>query len=389
MLTEQSKQSGLNALNSIVNTINSSMDLDLILDLILDTAIEIMNAERGFIMMLDSRENELVFKTARNIDKTTLWSDNFLISRTIINDVVMNQKGILSHNAAEDPRYMGTPSVVQFGLRSIIAAPLKVKGTCNGAIYLDNRFKHGIFNEDDFNFMTVFAHEVAIAMENARLENEKNYIHEILKQYVSPDVADEIIKNGLDIDLMGENRDITVLFVDIRGFTTLSETEAPHKLVSQLNEFFKAVSGIIFSKRGTVFKFLGDGMMAGWGAPVEDPQKNEHALSAGLEILSLISSMNNRWHEKNKPCFKIGIGIHSGTAMTGIIGCSRRKEYSILGDVVNTASRLESLNKEYGSEMIVSESALKGTSLAVFFERIGNVTLRGKKESICVYKACK
>ena len=379
------KQSRLLALNSILKAINSESGLQEILDLVLDSAIEILHAERGFIV-LSGIIDDLVFKAGRNIEKNTLESEKMQISKTITKEVIKSGKGIISHNAMSDSRYMQNSSIIHFGLRSIIAVPLIVKGISVGAIYLDNRFKNGIFDEDDFDFMTIFAHECAIAMEQKRLLDERNYINEILKRYVSPSVADEILKNGLDIDLKGELREVTILFADIRNFTTLSETTPPQLLLAQLNELFESAVSVIFEKRGTLFKFLGDGFMAGWGAPLEDNNHAESAVIASLEILKELEKLNKVWTEKQCFNLKIGIGIHSGFATAGIIGSSKRREYSVMGDTVNTASRLESLTKEYLSELIISEQTLQQTSLSQLFEKIGKIELRGKKTAVTIYK---
>lgn len=381
------RQSRIHSLNSILKAINSNLKLQEILDLILDNAIKILHAERGFIVITGIIEGELIFKAGRNIEKNTLESEGMQISRTITQDVIKSGKGIISHNAMSDPRYMQNPSIIHFGLRSVIAVPLVVKEKSVGAIYLDNRFKNGIFNEDDFDFMNIFAHDCAIAMEQARLLDERNYIHEILKRYVSPSVADEILKNGLDIDIKGETREVTILFADIRGFTTLSEITPPHLLLKQLNELFESATSIIFKQRGTLFKYLGDGFMAGWGAPLEDDNHAENALNASIELLNALENLNkSSWAQKGFPMIKMGIGIHSGIATAGIIGSYKRREYSIMGDTVNTAARLEALNKEYSSNLIISEQTLNKTSLAGLFKKIGKTAVRGKKTAITLYK---
>jgi adenylate cyclase len=373
-------------LGSIVDVINSTLDISRILEMIMDNAMELMGAERGFIMLIDPRTEELNFKIARNIDRNTLKSDELEISRSIVHDVFREQKGILTHNAVQDPRYRNNPSVRAFGLRSVICVPLMVKGSCVGVIYLDNRFKLGIFSEDDLEFMKIFAHEIALAMDNARLEEEKAIIKELFKQYVSPEVADEILSRGEELNLRGEKRVVTVFFVDIRGFTTLSEKYPPRELINQFNEFAREMVDILFRHRGTLLKYLGDGLMAAFGAPLEEQNDAMRAVMAALEMQKRMELVNRSWEEQGKPPFRIGIGMNTGEALVGTVGCLERCEYTVIGDVCNTASRLEGLTKEYGCSFIISEATYACVRDHCSAQCLGTVAIRGKEEPVTIYK---
>lgn len=376
----------LNSIEKITDVINSTLDIELILEMIMNTAMKLMGAERGFIMMLDPCLFKLEFRIARNIDRKKLESEELQISRTIVEQVFRSKNSILTHNAAQDPRYMDNPSVKAFGLRSVICVPLMIKGECQGVIYLDNRFKFGIFTENDLDFMKIFAHETAMAMENARLEEEKSLIKELFKSYVSPEIAEEIIQRGTEFDLRGEKRVVTIFFVDIRGFSSLSEIVPPHDLFQQLNNLFEEMARIIFIHNGTLLKFLGDGIMAAFGAPLSEKDDARRAVFACLEILEKLKYLNKTWAQTGLSELEIGIGMNTGEALVGNIGCNERREYSVIGDVANTAARLEKLNKEYNCKFIISEDTYKEVKDICNAEFLGNVSLRGKSKPVSIYK---
>jgi adenylate cyclase len=373
-------------LSTIVSAINSTLNIEVVLQIIMDNAIELMGAERGFIMMIDPTTYRLEFRVARNIDRKSLKSEELEISRSIVRQVFEKKTAALTHNAGDDPRYKDKPSVRKFDLRSVIAVPLLVKGKCVGVIYLDNKYKLSIFNDDDLDFMKLFAHQVALAMENARLEEEKALIKKLFTNYVSPEVVEEILERGGEFDLRGEKRVVTTFFSDIRGFTTLTETLPPSDLILQLLDYRQEMVDILFNFRGTLIKLLGDGIMGVFGAPLGDADDAERAVKAGIEMVDMSDKLNGMWKEVGMPEFRIGIGMDTGEALVGVMGCHERREYDVLGDVVNTASRLESLNKEFGSAFLITEATYRCVKHFITCEDMGEVAIRGKSEKIRVYK---
>jgi len=381
-------QRRLEALGNIVNAVNSALNIEAVLKIIMDNALELMGAERGFIMLIDPATNRLEFRAARGIDRKSLKSEELEISRTIVKQVFEKKAPVMTHNAASDPRYLDRPSVRAFGLRSVISVPLLVKGRCTGVIYLDNRFKLGIFNDDDLDFMKLFAHQVALAMENARLEEEKAAIQRLFTNYVSPEVVEEILRRGGDYDLRGEKRVVTTFFLDIRGFTALAETHDPNMFIWQLVDFRQEMVDILFNYRGTLNKFLGDGIMGVFGAPLTDSDDAERAVKAGKEMVEMSAKLNSFWKDEGMPEMRIGIGMHTGEALVGVMGCHERREYDVIGDVPNTASRIESLNKDFGSSFLITEATYQRVSHCITCEDMGEVAVRGKEEKIRVYRVC-
>ena len=175
-------------------------------------------------------------------------------------------------------------------------------------------------------------------------------------QYVSKDVYDQLVANPDLARLGGQRRQMTVLFSDIRGFTTVSEKGQPEEIVAILNEYFTRMVEIVFAHKGTLDKFVGDMVMALFGAPLDDPNHAEHAVDAALEMIRELNRLNEKWTAEGRPALDIGIGINTGPMIAGNIGSEAIMSYTVIGDAVNLGARLESLNKEYGTRIIISEA---------------------------------
>lgn len=177
-------------------------------------------------------------------------------------------------------------------------------------------------------------------------------------RYVSPAVVEELMSNPDSVSLGGQRRDLTIMFVDIRGFTAYSENKAPEQVVSRLNEYLTAMTGVIFRFGGTLDKYLGDGLMAIFGAPVFFPDHVQRAIQAAIEIQEVIDELNRSWTEKNEPPLKIGVGINTGSVLVGNVGSPERMDYTVIGEDVNLASRVEGLTKTFGTLVIISERSV-------------------------------
>lgn len=374
------------ALKTIIEEITSSSGIHEMMEKTLKNAMSIMKAERGFIMA-KTPDGDLRIDTKANMDDDLEdETRDIAISRSIVMRVFESGEPVLTHNAMLDSRFTKISSIIKNGVRSVIAVPLLERNVVTGVIYIDNRLQNGVFNDDDLEFMKFYSMEIGIAIDKIRLESEKNYLYKILKEAVSSEVADQILKNGLEIDCLGERKEAAVIFADIRDFTTISEKLSPHKLMTILNAFFEKMTEIVLQSNGCLLKFLGDGFMASFGAPVSTKSPSEKAVMAGISMIAKLSDLNDELFRDYGIRLKIGIGIHSGIVTAGVIGSSLRKEYTLIGDVPNTASRLESLTKDYKAQLIVSEDTLRDTYFQNIFKEIGTVKIRGKKNKLKIYK---
>ena len=217
-------------------------------------------------------------------------------------------------------------------------------------------------------------------------ERSRKWITSIFGKYVSPVVIDNLIKNPELINLGGEKRNITIFFSDIRGFTSISEKLVPEELVHLLNEYLTEMTSIIITNDGLVDKYMGDAIMAFWGAPLEQPNHAEMACSSSLKMIVKLRELQKKWKKEGIPSLNIGIGLNSGDAIVGNMGSSSRFDYTAMGDNVNLASRMEGLNKIYGSNIIITEKTQKVIKNNFETRMLDAVKVKGKKKPIFIFE---
>ena len=215
---------------------------------------------------------------------------------------------------------------------------------------------------------------------------EKRKMKKLFGQYVSKDVYDQLVANPALARLGGQRREMTVLFSDIRGFTTVSESGQPEAIVGMLNEYFTRMVDLVFAHKGTLDKFVGDMVMALFGAPLDDPHHADHAVEAALEMIEALASLNARWKAEGRPELDIGIGINTGPMIAGNIGSDAIMSYTVIGDAVNLGSRLESLNKQYGTRIIISEATRERLSRPYRLRPLGDVVVKGKTQPVAIFE---
>ena len=215
---------------------------------------------------------------------------------------------------------------------------------------------------------------------------EKRQVKKLFSRYVSKDVYDQLVANPSLAALGGARRHMTVLFSDIRGFTTMSEKGSPEDVVSQLNELFTRMVAVVFSHRGTVDKFVGDMIMALYGAPLDDEEHAEHAVQTALAMITTLNDLNREWAEQGKPQLDIGIGINTGEMIAGNVGSDTIMSYTVIGDAVNLGARLESLNKDYGTRIIISEATRARLKGRYDIHPLGDVVVKGKSKPVAIFE---
>jgi adenylate cyclase len=220
-----------------------------------------------------------------------------------------------------------------------------------------------------------------LAEERARVRLKKAF-----QSYVAPEVVNQIIRHPEKLRLGGERRELSILFSDIRGFTTLSETMDPEALVEVLHEFLDPMSEIIVKHGGTIDKYIGDAIMALFGAPLELPDHSRRVCRTALEMVQSLRALDQEWLERGRPTLKVGIGINSGPVAVGNMGSSRLFDYTAIGDNVNLASRLEGLNKFYGTEILASAATVQHLGDGFVFREVDLVRVKGKKQPIAIYE---
>jgi len=213
----------------------------------------------------------------------------------------------------------------------------------------------------------------------------KRQLAHLFGQYVPPELVEEMSKKMEEINLDGELREMSVLFTDVRGFTTISEGIAPKELTEFINGFLTPITKVIHEERGTIDKYMGDAVMAFWGAPLDDPQHALHALTAALRIVERMKSLREEFATKNWPAIYIGVGVNTGEMNVGNKGSEFRVDYTVLGDSVNLGSRLEGLTKFYGVDIITSEFTRHAVPEFEYRE-LDRVLVKGKDKPVTIYE---
>jgi len=215
---------------------------------------------------------------------------------------------------------------------------------------------------------------------------EKRKVAKLFGRYVSRDVYSQLMAEPARAQLGGQRREMTVLFSDMRGFTTLTEQGQPEVIVRTLNEYFTQMVEIVFLHKGTVDKFVGDMVMALFGAPLDDVDHADHAVESALDMVAELGRMNERWKAAGQPALDIGIGINSGPMIAGNIGSDAIMSYTVIGDAVNLGARLESLNKQYGTRIIISDATRQQLKRRYVLRPLGEVVVKGKSQAVSIFE---
>jgi len=215
---------------------------------------------------------------------------------------------------------------------------------------------------------------------------EQRLTKSTMGKYLSPAVMAEVLKAPESLQLGGQKREMTVLFSDIRGFTTVSEKMDPAELVNFLNEYLTEMTNIVFEHEGVLDKYMGDAIMAFWGAPMEQPNHAELACRTGYHMVRRLRELQQGWSERGLPLLNIGVGINTGPMTVGNVGSKMRFDYTVMGDAVNLGSRLEGVNKEYGTNIIISESTYAHVRDKFLVRFLDLVAVKGKQEPIAIYE---
>ncbi|MDQ6758372.1 MAG: adenylate/guanylate cyclase domain-containing protein, partial [Acidobacteriota bacterium] len=217
-------------------------------------------------------------------------------------------------------------------------------------------------------------------------EREKRLVRGAFQQYMAPEVIQQVLDRPELLCLGGEERELTAMFADIRGFTALSEGLKPAPLLELLNEYLTGMTAVIFNCRGTLDKYMGDAIMAFWGAPLAVPNHAEQACRAALGMSAALEELQNLWEKQGRPRIDIGIGINTGPMLVGNMGSKHRFNYTIIGDNVNVASRLEGVNKVFGTKVIISESTCESVRHSMVVRELDKIWVKGKKTPVTVYE---
>lgn len=370
--------------------LSSKLDLEHICEQVISLACLIEGVERGFVMLFDERGEVARQTEVRYRDPASAGSKPQIILSTRVLDLIRKERQpILIDDVSSDERFSGSESLKISGLRSAMCAPLVGKKQLFGVLYVDNLEKASAFTQDELNVFALVAAQAGAAVDNAMAHEkiaQQSLQRSALERFLSPEVVEMVVANP-DIRLGGVNQEVTVMFADIRGFTTMSETMEPGRVVEILNEYFTRVTDVIFDNGGTLDKYIGDAVMAVFGAPISKGNDAAAAVNSAMQIQRLLIELNRDAAAREWPELRVGIGINTGNAIAGNIGSPRRLDYTVVGDAVNTAQRL--MSNAAGGQILISESTAKKlgkSGKTIDLERLPELKVKGRSEAVPVFR---
>ena len=376
-------------LYEISRQLHSIHDFHELLNKIMDLIFMVIDADFGFVILTgDESKDELTPVVVKSKEGTAGSKSKLKASRTIISKVIHDKIALLSSDAMDDSRLDQAKSVVIQKIRSAMCVPLWKKDEIIGVIQLDSVRFDNPFNQDDLELLKAIGSQMSMIIEQASLNEqirEEERMRNRLERFHSPQIIEMILRGGQETkDNIMEPKELTatILFTDINGFTHLTEHLPPRETNMILNQYFSRMTDIIFKYDGTLDKFIGDGLMAVFGAPMERKDDPIRAIQAALEMREELTRMMENETEDRK--FSIRIGINTGRVVAGNIGSPKRLEYTIIGDPVNIASRLESMAEPH--QILIGEETYRLVEGKFDIREVGPRKFKGKSAEITVYE---
>jgi len=376
----------LSTMIGVSNALSTIHELNALLDEILDLLFKIFPQGRGFVMLTDEETGELQQQTVRRSAALADSDEKITVSTAVINEVMSGPNAVLSSDTMSDDRFSDRMSIVNLQIRSMMCAPLVVRDEVLGLIHLDTTSRSGAFTEDDLQLLTGVANQAAISIKNARLMDQvqaEAATRGQLQRYLSPDLVDRIQRGEMDLDVGGDMKHGTVFFSDIIGFTRMSEQMPPSDVVALLNRYFHVMEEIIFRHGGTIDKFGGDSIMAFWGVLVSREFDAIDAVSAAVEMQNGLFAFNCELKDQERTAIRMGIGLNTGEFVAGNIGSEQKIEFTVIGDAVNLAQRIESLAGR--GQVLISPSTYEAVRTEVCAIEFPPVMVKNKTEPVSVF----
>jgi adenylate cyclase len=350
---------------------------DTILELTADAIFNnITGVERVYILIKDNTSDSAAPVFRKTLEGMSNAEDKLMISETIVNRVIHDEISLLVADAKRDVRFKEAESIILYGIRSAMCVPLLGEECVRGALYVDILKGRKQFTQNDLQLLTTIGNLAAISLEEANLRDKvrsESEARQSLMRYHSPQVVEKIIRDKGNIKV--HEMMITVLFVDIKDFTQLSESIGPLETVKLLNEYFDIITDIVFKYNGSIDKFIGDAAMAMFGAPFSSVDYTEMAVRAAIDIHKELKRLNK---------YEFRIGINTGPAVIGNIGSTKRLEYTSIGDTVNVASRLEKMAEP--GKIYIGKTTYDNIKDIFKTQPVSKQTVKGKTMEVNVYE---
>jgi adenylate cyclase len=354
---------------------------------VLDLVFEHLPVERGLIMVWDPARKKLDPRCVKERGGGGGSPSTIRFSSTIAEQVMREKVAVLTADAQADERFEKGESIAELGIRSAVAAPLWNGDKVEGLIYVDTTRREA-FDRFDLDLLSALGNHVAVALEQSRLQSslmQQRLMRRKLERYHSPAVIDYITSTAQTLDgaMVAEEREVTVLFADVVGFTRRCESMEPREIADLLNRYFSAMTEAVFRHQGTVDKFIGDCIMAVFGAPVPAEDHAAQAVAAALEMREALERLNAPLPPESR--VQVRIALHSGPVVAGDIGSKHRTDYTVLGATVNLAARLETMVAG-PDQIVVSDVTLRAAGDRFDARPLGERELRGISDPVRCYE---
>ena len=350
-------------------------DVDAMVEKMLQFTFRLVEVDQASMLLLDE-DNRLVERLTRVRDGGVGHDVPIALAQSAIDQ----KSALLSDNASNQNGGEGS--------RSSVCAPLiGAEGRSIGVLYVDSATNTRRVDDDDLEFLVAFAGIGAVALDNLRFAERSRHdalVRGNFERFFTPMLAAKIAAAPESLRLGGERRDVAVLFSDIRGFTTLAARLTPVETARLLTEYFSEMADCVFKHGGTLDKFIGDEVMAQWGAPISEPDDADRAVAAALDMIDALHRLNANWLSQGRPRLQVGIGINYGEAFAGYLGSERRLEYTVIGDTVNTAKRLCSAAQ--GGEILVTQSMRQRLTRTHDLADHAPLEIQSRQEPLPVYR---
>ncbi len=382
--TNQRALDKLQILLEVSKQLSSPEEPDKLLEKILDLLFKNMNLDRAVILMVNEATGQLERKAVKL--RSGVPVDYQFYSKKIVNLVRSNGEAFLTTDASSDQRINNLDSILAQSIHASMCVPLKPREKVIGVLYVDNLSMTGVYLDEDLQFITCLANQAAIAIDNSQLYKKMQaeaVMRDKLERFFPQAVTKKLREEG---NLAVVDTEVTALFSDISSFTEMSSTMEPRQVIEMLNEYFQVmVEDIVFRYEGTLEKYIGDALLAVWGAPYQKANDAEQAVRAAIEMQWTIRRLNQEWEQRGKQPIQIHIGLNTGKVAAGNIGSEKLIQYATIGDTTNVTSRICSAAK--AGEILISQSTfdkLKGLNLHI--EDMGFFNLKGKTEPFKLYR---
>jgi adenylate cyclase len=351
----QHSRERLRLLLRVCEELSAPGELESLLKKILDLMFQILLVDHAAIFLAERDAKTLTLQASRSPE----GAGHLAFSRHVVDHVQARGKAALFSDASDDARLLGATSISLQSIRASMCVPLRRRDQPVGILYVDNRSRSHPFNGADLDFLCAFAGYAAIAIDNAlllrRVEQDATTRTNLLR-FFPPSTAHQILAGGR-ATLHTNKCEVTVLFCDLCGYTALSSTMDPSAIIELLNDYFRAMSAVVFRFEGTLEKYIGDALLAVWGAPFSHADDAARAVEAAIEMQRSLQSLNHERQQRgDQPLPKIHIGIDSGIVAAGNIGSERYLQYATIGDATNLASRI--CGQSGPGEILISERTL-------------------------------